>query len=534
MPIAVSYPGVYVEEISSGVHTITGVATSITAFVGRTRRGPLDDPVRVQSYAEFERKFGGLWSESTLSYAVAQFFQNGGGDALIVRVAGGAGLKVSTAASVKSLKSDPAGPASAGTGALALDAASSGIWGDALWARIEPVPGDATNKVFNLTVLDNSSGTSEQFLNLSTDPAAPRFVTGFLEQNSNLVRVNGAVPATLVAGVVTDADANKPAILDPKLSSQFANGNDGDAITDDLISKVDLQANKQGIWALEKADLFNLLCIPPLKADTDIGLQTRDAAATYCKQRRALLVVDPLIAWNSHSKAIEAIGKPGFMARNSYAALFFPFVRAPDPGLKGQIASFAPCGAVAGIFARTDADARRVEGAGRHSRPRSAGVRAWRQADRRRERRSSTRSASTACAVPGLSARWSGARAPSTGADQTGGRVQVHPGAAPRAVHRGEPVSRHAMGRVRAERRAAVVADPAERRRFHARPVPPGRLPGHHAAARPISSSATRRRRPQNDINLGIVNIVGRLRAAQAGRVRDHPDPADRRRRSRR
>ncbi|TPN48521.1 phage tail sheath family protein [Mesorhizobium sp. B1-1-9] len=355
MPIAVNYPGVYVEEISSGVHTITGVATSITAFVGRTRRGPLNDPVRVQSYAEFERTFGGLWSESTLSYAVAQFFQNGGGDALIVRVAGGAGLKVSTAASVKSLKYDPAGPASAGTGAVALDAASSGIWGDALWARIEPVPGDATNKVFNLTVLDNSSGTSEQFLNLSTDPAAPRFVTGFLEQNSNLVRVNGAVPATLVAGVVTDADANKPAILDPKLSSQFTNGSDGDAITDDLISKVDLRANKQGIWALEKADLFNLLCIPPLKADTDIGLQTRDAAAAYCKQRRALLIVDPLIAWNSHSKAIDAIGKPGFMARNSYAALFFPFVRAPDPELKGQIASFAPCGAVAGIFARTDA-----------------------------------------------------------------------------------------------------------------------------------------------------------------------------------
>src|SRR4051794_13334102 len=126
MPIAVSYPGVYVEEISSGVHTITGVATSITAFVGRTRRGPLNDPVRVQSYAEFERAFGGLWSDSTLTYAVAQFFQNGGGDALIVRVAGGAGLKASAAASVKSLKSDPAGPASAGTGALALDAASSG------------------------------------------------------------------------------------------------------------------------------------------------------------------------------------------------------------------------------------------------------------------------------------------------------------------------------------------------------------------------------------------------------------------------
>src|SRR4051794_21402011 len=80
MPIAVSYPGVYVEEITSGVRTITGVATSITAFVGRTRRGPTNDPTRVQSFGEFERAFGGLWTKSTLSYAVAQFFQNGGGD----------------------------------------------------------------------------------------------------------------------------------------------------------------------------------------------------------------------------------------------------------------------------------------------------------------------------------------------------------------------------------------------------------------------------------------------------------------------
>jgi phage tail sheath protein FI len=350
MPIAVSYPGVYVEEISSGVRTITGVATSIAAFIGRTLRGPPNDPVRVQSFAEFERAFGGLWSESTLSYAVAQFFQNGGGDALIVRVADGAASKASTA-SVKSIKAGAA--AAAGTGALSLVAASSGKWGDSLWARIEPVPGDATNTIFNLTVLDSGSGTNEQFLNLSTDPTSSRFVTPVLEQGSNLVRVSGAVPATLVPEVAI-ADSTKQPIVDPALSAKFDHGDSGSAITDDLISKPSLQANKEGIWALEKADLFNLLCIPPLKADKDIGQQTRDAAAAYCQQRRALLIVDPLIAWDSHTKAIKALDST-FMTRSSYAALFFPFVRAPDPESKGQIASFAPCGAVAGIFARTDA-----------------------------------------------------------------------------------------------------------------------------------------------------------------------------------
>ena len=300
MPVAVSYPGVYVEEISSGVRTITGVATSITAFVGRTRRGPPNDPVRVQSFGEFERTFGGLWSESTLSYAVAQFFQNGGGDALIVRIVGGGGAP-STATAVKSLKSDPGGTAASTTDTLSLAAASDGTWGDSLWAHIEPVPGDATNKVFNLTVLDSAAGTTEQFLNLSTEATAARYAKTFLEQNSNLVRVTGAVPATMAPGVVIDADATKPAILDPKLSSKFSGGNNGGAITDDLISKADLEAKKEGLWALEKADLFNLLCIPPLKSDGDLGLQSRDAATAYCKKRRALFIVDPLMAWDSHT-----------------------------------------------------------------------------------------------------------------------------------------------------------------------------------------------------------------------------------------
>jgi uncharacterized protein len=85
MPITPTYPGVYIEEIPSGVRTITGVATSITAFIGRALHGPVNEPVVVNSYADFERIFGGLWVESTLSYAVRDFYLNGGSQALIVR-----------------------------------------------------------------------------------------------------------------------------------------------------------------------------------------------------------------------------------------------------------------------------------------------------------------------------------------------------------------------------------------------------------------------------------------------------------------
>src|ERR1044071_1680989 len=84
--VQVSYPGVYVVEKASGVRTITGVATSITAFVGRARRGPVNDPIRIQNYSDYDRTFGGLSLDSTMSYSVQQFFQNGGSDALIVRI----------------------------------------------------------------------------------------------------------------------------------------------------------------------------------------------------------------------------------------------------------------------------------------------------------------------------------------------------------------------------------------------------------------------------------------------------------------
>ena len=82
MPTQPTYPGVYIEEVPSGVRTITGVSTSITAFVGRTFKGPIDQATRVTHFGAFEKHFGGLWRESTLSYAIRQFFQNGGTDVL--------------------------------------------------------------------------------------------------------------------------------------------------------------------------------------------------------------------------------------------------------------------------------------------------------------------------------------------------------------------------------------------------------------------------------------------------------------------
>src|ERR1039458_8157417 len=81
-----SYPGVYIVEVPSGVHTITGVATSITAFFGRALKGPLNQAVHILSPSDFSRAFGGTHPESDLAQSVSLFFSNGGTDCYVVRL----------------------------------------------------------------------------------------------------------------------------------------------------------------------------------------------------------------------------------------------------------------------------------------------------------------------------------------------------------------------------------------------------------------------------------------------------------------
>src|SRR4051794_31947794 len=87
MSVAVSYPGVYIDEVPSQVRTIVGVPTSITAFIGSAPRGEVDTPIHITSWGDFDRRFGGLSDADLMSYMVFQYFQNGGADAEIVRVA---------------------------------------------------------------------------------------------------------------------------------------------------------------------------------------------------------------------------------------------------------------------------------------------------------------------------------------------------------------------------------------------------------------------------------------------------------------
>lgn len=345
MPVQVSYPGVYIEEVPSGVRTITGVATSITAFIGRARRGPVNEPRRVQSFADFQRIFGDLWLHSTMSYSVQHFFLNGGADALIVRIHNGA-----TAATIS---------LPAGGNTLTLAAASVGDWGNNLRAIVNHDTRDADEpspdvNLFNLIIeeldADGNVVNTETFRNLSRDPEAATFVTTVLEQESQLVRVQGAVPVARPDETPLDVDGN------PIPVGSNNDGGDGNALT--FAEYEGDQAAKTGIFALEKADLFNLLVIPPFTRDPggEVADTTWQAALAYCKSRRAMLIVDSPPAWTDVASAAGApnqLGLQGDDATNG--AIYFPHVRMPDPLKENRLETFAPGGLIAGIYARTDA-----------------------------------------------------------------------------------------------------------------------------------------------------------------------------------
>lgn len=373
MPSNLSYPGVYVEELPSGVHTITGVATSITAFVGRADRGKVNQPVVVESFADYQRKFGGLSKNSRTSYAVRDFFLNGGNMAVIVRLFHGDGTPDTVDLAVGNIK---------------LKAASPGKWATKLRmtvdqnvsADVATQMGLAATDLFNLKVVDSSdNGQSEEFRNVTLVKSSTRRLDKVLSDGSNLVtwagdKLDGATTPALptfgsdktASDAVTEAEkalqtANQampqvPATitkaktdLQAASNAMAAKGSDGTF----LDASDYLAPGKDGIMALENTDLFNLLCLPP-DTNGDIPGNVWDQAGAYCLTRRAMLLIDPPANWKDKDAARNGVDT--FLpARIKNAAIFFPRLVEEDPLSNGQTDTYVPCGAVAGVFARTDA-----------------------------------------------------------------------------------------------------------------------------------------------------------------------------------
>ncbi|MFO1434139.1 MAG: phage tail sheath subtilisin-like domain-containing protein [Candidatus Competibacteraceae bacterium] len=419
MPVTPTYPGVYIEEIPSGVRTITGVATSITAFIGRALSGPVNEPVTINNFGDFERVFGGLWIYSTLGYAVRDFFLNGGGQAIIVRLfrptstveelnRGFAAANAVLAAVTKVANATSSQPSAALVAAAAreeankpenltdpirkgiasylawaaeeeakkttatpqsilavvkgtipwltivnrtlftvgtnnllyLEAVNEGAWGNDLRMQVDcsvKTGGSDEKELFNLLIKDNHEVILETIRNVSVGKDHPRRVDKVLMLESRFVRTQGTLPSA------------RP---EATAAIWYRRASDGQGLT--TTEYKGNRASKTGLYALEKVDTFNLLCMPPPTFEKDFeDVVIWSDAAKYCEERRAMLLVDPPRSWSDKGKAKD--GLTSLLTNQKNAALFFPRLRQPDPLRSNTTDDFAPCGAIAGIFARTDA-----------------------------------------------------------------------------------------------------------------------------------------------------------------------------------
>jgi hypothetical protein len=221
MPVQVSYPGVYVQEVSSGVRAITGVSTAVALFMGRTKRGRLNVPTRVLNFSAYERSFSADTVISEMTDQVRQFFLNGGQQAFIMRIAESSTTPESSTAkpATVTLKNQ------AGTGVLKLAAKDAGVDGNMLRAEIDYHTANPES-TFNLRVFReviNALGevevlSSETFSNLSMNQDDGRYVETIVNQQSSLVEAQDLESAELfagysAAGLVMDAAATEADVV---------------------------------------------------------------------------------------------------------------------------------------------------------------------------------------------------------------------------------------------------------------------------------------------------------------------------------
>lgn len=353
-------PGVYVNETPEGLHAISGVATSNTAFVGVFERGPLNKATRVTSFSEFERVFGGVFAPSEASYAVWHYFLNGGSVAFIVRVA--AGAHAAATVNLPTTRTD-------GTGIMTVDAASDGSWGNTL--RIGIAHGGAGSTTFDMIVReyqDSKIIREDAFINLSIVKGHTRYAATVIDAESELITIphtGSDLPTqTVIDG--TPATALDTLLKAPADAlTPLDGGNDGtlpgntDAWRDAVWATIGGdEATGSGIFALDAItpDMFSLMVLPDLSvlnhARMAKAATVYQAAHAYCLRNFAFLIVDipdGTTCANVHNWT-TALG--GAVRRN--AALYYPKVTGPDPTNPAQPRIMPTSGIAAGIYARTD------------------------------------------------------------------------------------------------------------------------------------------------------------------------------------
>lgn len=355
MPSSYTYPGVYVEEIPSGVRTITGVSTSDTAFIGFFPRGPLNRATRISSLAQFERTFGGLDRRSEASYAISQYYLNGGSIAWVTRIASNA---VAAQATLNG--------GSTGVPTLTVTAASPGVWGNRLQVAVDTQSRDPSS-YFNLVAREVVTVAGRQqvvnttvYRNVSMDQSNSRYALDVVNNDGSAIiqlieEGLGEMPASTGTDVI--GDPADDAFID------LVDGEDGDepgstewenAAANLIIGS---PAEKTGLYALDDIApfVFNILCVPDAASLPAAAMRSvYSNCLVYCEQKRAFLLVDTPFEDTETPAEMRSWMSDNDSLRSDHAAVHFPCLSVPDPLNESRPRIVGTSGTLAGLFARTD------------------------------------------------------------------------------------------------------------------------------------------------------------------------------------
>jgi hypothetical protein len=308
----------------------------VVAFVGRTLKGPVNEAVPVETFAQFQQRFGGLWSDSLMPHAVEQFFEHGGRQAVIARVvANGRAPTIELPAGGERLTLVGVSPG--GHEFLRASVDHDGI-------------GAQDHDLFNLVVQRVRNRGSELveaqeiFRRVSIFQGSARDVSRKL-LDSQLVRVAGPLPQSR-------PDVSRGTGVHELIDYVECNddGDDGQWLSDyDLIGS---EAERSGMFALCDGPRFNFLYLPPPALDRDLGMSVLVVGARFCRRQHALLLVDPPARWTTAQAAFDGLADWPFHSAD--ALMFFPRVTVQDR-LLGQAVQLPPSAAAIGTMLRDGA-----------------------------------------------------------------------------------------------------------------------------------------------------------------------------------
>lgn len=371
MPVTPTYPGVYIQELPSSVHSISPAPTSIAVFIGYTHPFLTENPgvpVQCFSFADYQRNFGGFfsspWQVDYVGQAVFQFFINGGATCYVV------GLKSQHVYDSNGTQKFAVLPATAeitdGTGKITLTATQpAGIAGSGVTTGIL-----MQVTVSNLAKTTNTNDTADVVISYGTTVETYRKVLIAPPSTPTPGSMSLDLVSALASSSLVTAAAGSPAptAFEAGTTTFTYTGAASSTVVPDTNlpwsviepSGVDFLTALGDGQPLDKVTVFNLLVLPGITTQSfenppAAAFNVLSDALSYCERKRAFLILDspPGVTVEALITGLTASTPTTVNPISTNGAIYFPWLQTADP-LTGAASTSPPSGFVAGMFAQED------------------------------------------------------------------------------------------------------------------------------------------------------------------------------------